>query len=96
VVISRNPAEFNCPRCSPAKQIENGCEQDSPIPKRWEIAGQSYQRCPLRLVTAKTWLAIRLYQQYERGFLPVSGGILEQSAAFLQAVEIIQAALRES
>ena len=83
--------QFDCTKCTPAMQAENGCEEDSPIPERWELDGETYQRCPVKLVTGQTWLAIRLYGQYKLGFLPVVGAVLDQSALFLQAIEIIQA-----
>lgn len=88
--MSLNPQDFNCPRCSPPEQKDKGCIEDAPIPRRWQIGGETYQRCPVNLITAFTVQLIKLHRQYERGFLPVAGGILDQSALFLQAVEIIQ------
>ena len=75
--------------------MQNGCRRDSPIPGRWRIDGRVYRRCPLRLVSASSWLALRLFRHYERGFLPVAGGLLEQGNAFLQAMEIIGDVLAE-
>ncbi|MBI5427543.1 MAG: hypothetical protein HZA02_04600 [Nitrospinae bacterium] len=37
----------------------------------------------------------RLYRHYKNGFLPVSGGILDQTNPFLQAMEIVESAVAE-
>lgn len=95
MAVSLNPQDFNCPRCSPPEQKDKGCTEDAPIPGRWKVGGDTYQRCPVNLVTEMTGLLIRLYRQYKLGFLPITGGILDQSVLFLQAIEIIQVEIEQ-
>lgn len=90
-MVSNNYKDFNCSQCNEYKQKDRGCIEDAPIPRRWQIGKDIYQRCPRNLVSPLTWFSIRVYQQYQSGFLPTAGGILDQSNLFLQIIEIIQA-----
>lgn len=85
-----NSQDFNCPQCSPFDKKDKGCTKDTPIPRRWEIGGGVYRRCPVKLVTAFTWHCIELYGHYKNGFLLQSGGIIDQQAKYLQIMQIIQ------
>ena len=71
------------------EQEQKGCRVDSPIPERWKIGGEVFKRCPAKMATQESWFAIQLYGHYKNGFLPVAGGILDQSVKFVQAMEII-------
>lgn len=91
MAVSLNSKDFNCSQCSEFEQKDKGCTEDAPIPRRWQIGEEIYRQCPVNLVTSQTWFAIQLYHQYKSGFLPVSGGILDQSSIFLQITNVIQA-----
>jgi hypothetical protein len=39
------------------------------------------------------WRALRLFGWYRRGLLPMSGGLLEQSATYLDAMALIETEL---
>lgn len=91
--MSLNPQDFNCPRCSPSEQKGKGCTEDAPIPRRWQIDEDTYQRCPVKLVTAFTWHCIELYGHYKSGFLLQSGGIIDQQAKYLRIMRVIQRAI---
>lgn len=52
--------------------------------------------CPTKLVTEASVAWLRLYRFFRRGFLPFSGGLLEQPARFLDAMEVIDGASAES
>lgn len=82
-----------CAHChkNPKLQIENGCLRDSPIPDRWQIGEFTFQRCPRKLVTRKSISYIKAYNWLQKGFLPSPGGWMEQSAKFINAMEIIEA-----
>jgi hypothetical protein len=57
---------------------------------KWEVAGLIKSRvCPRRLVTpeSRRWLA--LFQHYQAGFMAQAGGVLDQSARYLEAMRII-------
>ena len=56
----------------------------------WEIDGEEFYSCPKGLVTVESRLWINWYQHYKNNLLPVSGGVLDQSAKFLDAMLIIE------
>lgn len=47
------------------------------------------------MVTAKSNMLLRLYRHYQNQLLPFAGGILEQPAQYMQAMELIESALHE-
>lgn len=53
------------------------------------INGKPLTRCPVMLITDGTRRMMSLYTHYKNGYLPASGGIMEQTAYFYQAVEIL-------
>lgn len=50
---------------------------------------EKFYRCPVKRLTPDIIHFFRFYRFYKQGFLPVEGGLLDQSATFIQAVEII-------
>lgn len=46
--------------------------------------------CPQRLVDAGTHWLLRLAEFAEKGTFPVAGGVLDQSPAFIGAMELIR------
>ena len=46
-------------------------------------------RCLRQLVTPASWEFIRMYRHYKNGILPLAGGLLDQPARFVDAMEII-------
>lgn len=88
--MSLNPQKFNCPQCSSPQKKDKGCIEDAPIPRRWQIGGNVYRRCPVKLITDFTWHCIELYSHYKSGFLLQSGGIIDQPAKYLQLMCFIQ------
>lgn len=71
-------------------QSARGCIRPSPIPV-FVLDGEQYFRCPLRVITRETAELLRYFKFYKEGYLPVSGGMLDQSAKFLSAIEVIGA-----
>ena len=47
-------------------------------------------RCPNRTITHEQALIVDTASMMEHGVLPVSGGLLNQSAAWYRAVKIVQ------
>ena len=84
----RNSLE--CRNCPKEQREERGCEFDSPIPGRWEIEGEAYQRCPVRLVSSVSCEYLQAYGIYKNGFLPNGGGWINESAKFIQAMQTIE------
>lgn len=48
-------------------------------------------RCPLRFVTAQSIRAMRFFRFFQMGWLPNGGGILDQPATFVEAMEYLSA-----
>lgn len=82
-------------RCVGCKGDGPGCAEDAPY-VLYEITGKPYRRCPFRLVRAETSEWIGFYNDYKAGFLPVSGGMLDQAAKFREAMQIIEGEVASS
>ena len=84
------PLDLDCSACTESLKIDRGCEKDSLIPDRWRMDGVSFQRCPKKQVSLETYEYIRAYNKYQKGFLPNSGGWLEQPAKLNDVFDIIE------
>jgi len=71
-----------------------GCNADAPYPI-YELDGEPIMRCPLKLIKPETYTYLRFYGHYKQGFLPNEGGLLDQPLKYLQAMEVIHAAMNE-
>lgn len=88
-------SELNLPPCehcqqNPATMKENGCQEDSPIPDRWQIGKYFFQRCPKTLVTPLSVECIRAYNWMKRKYLPGNLSWDEQTVKFNEAISIIE------
>ncbi|MFH1385107.1 MAG: hypothetical protein ABIH47_09145 [Candidatus Omnitrophota bacterium] len=88
--------KLDCRACSEEEKRENGCREDSPIPDVWELDGWMFQRCPASIITVQTGRILRAYTFFKLGFLPYSGGWLEQPAKFISAIEIIEREIKKA
>ena len=83
---------LDCRTCSKAQRIERGCEQDSPIPGKWRIEGEVYNRCPNKLITRQSNEYLDAYDLLQTGLgLPYGDGWIKHSKKFLDAIHIIHA-----
>lgn len=82
--------KLDCRVCDDRLKIERGCETDSPIEGAWKLDEWEFSRCPLKIVTIQSFEYVRAYIFFQNGYLPHAGGWLEQSAKFLDAMEIIE------
>lgn len=57
-------------------------DKDYPIPGRWTIGGNEYNRCPKTYVTDDIYLWIKAYKFYLNGILPNNYGWLNQTNKF--------------
>jgi len=48
-------------------------------------------RCPRKVITEEARRLLRAYRDYERGFLPVQGGMNDQAASFVRWIGVIDA-----
>ena len=53
-----------------------------------EDGTQTY-RCPLTFITRNSAMLIAQWPHYDKGYLPVAGGMLDQTAIYVQAMAII-------
>jgi hypothetical protein len=78
--------EFECGDCIKRnRRDERGCEKDAPFAYWTDINGENRKRCPRRpIFEDPNWYnrIITAYNQYKAGFLPHSGGLLEQAALY--------------
>lgn len=82
--------KLDCQKCTDKQKYERGCEKDSPLPGRWQIGEQMFQRCPLKTVNLSSYKMIQAYNFYKNGYLPNSGGWMDQSAKFIEAIDVIE------
>jgi hypothetical protein len=58
---------------------------------RWELKGVLTTRtCPRRLTDAESYEWLPLFSHYRAGHLLTSGGIMDQPAAYFEAMNLIQ------
>ena len=87
--MSLGNQDLDCNACNEYQKEDRGCIKDSPIPGRWKIGKDEYQRCPLKLITEESKWWIRTYNFMEKGILPRAGGWMDQSNKFVSAMGLI-------
>lgn len=87
--VAAHPQEFDCDKCKYSKHCTP--ENPSPFPQ-WNVNGEDLLVCPKGQVNHESAEWLRYYMHYTNGFLPVNGGLLEQTAKFIAAMEIIEGA----
>ena len=85
---------MNCRRCI-SKKDEAPCEYEIPGQEFWEINGEQYNGCPLKIVTVLSANFLRAFNFYKAGFWPNAGGWLDQPAKLLDAFDAIERELHE-
>jgi len=68
---------------------ERGCESDASVAQFVFPDGEEVRRCPLRAVDRAAMEAARAHGYVQIGLLPEPGGVLDQPAVFLRAMEIV-------
>ena len=87
--MAAHPKDFDCNKCT-----WKHCTPDNPSPNpQWDIDGEEFNVCPKGLVTWESIDWLRYHSHYEKGFLPVAGGMMNQTAQFVEAMEIIDSTL---
>ena len=56
---------------------------------------EKINRCPVKTFTSDTARFFNYYNFYRQGFLPSSGGILDQTAQFVEAVRIVDNEMKD-
>ncbi|MFP4560983.1 MAG: hypothetical protein ACLFQ3_06625 [Thiohalorhabdus sp.] len=102
--MNLNGGSFDCENCIWGRHCDEEGELEGsrgPAPfVKWEIEHGGAQilasrTCPKPMVTEQSTGYLRLYNHYERSVLPYSGGLLQQPAAYLEAMEVIESAVNE-
>ena len=66
-----------------------GCERETSY--KWEVGNYVLTRCPVSSITdPQVFRFITAYNRYSKGFLPNSGGWLDQSHKFNCILDIIE------
>ncbi len=85
---------LDCQSCTEILQKSRGCEKKAAIPA-FNLDGEDFYRCPLKIITRQSIEYIRFYNFYREGYLPNTGGIMDQPGKFLDAMQIVEGAVRE-
>ena len=62
---------------------------------RFKFEDEVIEQCPLTMITHESALLISQYPHYDKGYLPVAGGILDQTAVYVQAMAIISSEINQ-
>lgn len=72
-----------------------GCVDGDAGYERWELKGIWKSRvCPRRVVTDESRRWIALFQHYRAGHLMMAGGVFDQPARYMEAMRVIDGAVR--
>lgn len=85
---------LDCQSCTDSQKEVRGCIKKSSTPV-FNLDGEDYFRCPLKIVTKRSIEYVRFYNFYREGYLPGKGGILDQPGKFIDVMEAIDGAIRE-
>jgi len=95
LAVAAIQAGLDCRKCSDDLKVERGCTADSNIPARWDIDGDTYDRCPMSQLTQQTHDYLQAYQFFKMGIMPQGGGWLVESPKFLQAMILLEQEFRK-
>lgn len=95
-MVKANPKDHDCKscthrHCTPAPSEDWPQSRGPASYPMFELPGfGEFRTCLKPMVTDKSKLLMRLYEDYRAGHLPRTGGMLDQPAAFVRAVEILR------
>lgn len=84
---------LDCRTCTSNLKKARGCLEATPIAV-FDLDGEEYFRCPLRVITRQSAEYIRFFNFFDR-HLPNNGAILDQPGKFLDVVMVIEGARGE-
>ena len=82
--------DLDCQRCTKVLRDIRGCDGFKTPQTVSGLPGIEIDRCPVRYIGEKEILYIDAYHEYEHGFLPNSGGWLEQPMKFNEGMRMIK------
>lgn len=92
MVVAHNRESFNCQAC----RFHRHCDDSNPAPFPMFVIheiGLESRTCLLPMVTDASRQMLAMYRHYKNGYLPFSGGIMDQPEAFAEAMAIIDSAV---
>jgi len=94
VAVYQDAKDFDCSRCAWGRH----CDKDNPAPiKQWVIKDViESDTCLKPMITSTSNELISLYSHFSKNRFPLSGGLLDQPAAFVKAMEIIESAVENN
>jgi hypothetical protein len=78
---------FECRACDEIIKKERGCDDKGIVP--FEINGERFFRCPLKLVTRQSWEYINAHRFYKLGLLPNGNRFIDESQKYIDAMTIL-------
>jgi hypothetical protein len=88
-VVQGSLSGLSCKTC-----VHKDCDGRQGI-SRFSMDGEDIDYCPLSVATPEISRYFSFYTHYKNGYLPASGGVLDQTARFLRMMEIIQSAVTD-
>lgn len=95
MVVAHNRDKFNCQNC----RFQRHCDDSNPAPFPVFVIpeiGLASRTCLLPMIEEGSRHLIAQYQHYKNGLLPYAGGMLDQPAAFSEAMNLIESRIEES
>jgi len=86
---------LDCRKCSEYAKKENGCTEDSPIPGKWKIAEQTFNRCPVKLSSDDSKMCLVAYRLWKENKLPNGNGWINETNKFIESMFVIDEQLTE-
>lgn len=80
--------DLTCPICED--------DQGKPCPYCKSTRSLPIYGCPEKLISSDAWLTIELYTHYQNHFLPEQGGVLDQCAKTMRAINFVAKEMGEA
>lgn len=81
--------EHDCSKLTDSQKALYGCEHETTY--GWDVGKYKLKRCPVSSITdRRIYRYIQAYNRYKSGFLPNSGGWLDQAGKFNTVLDIIE------
>lgn len=80
---------LSCASC-----VHKDCDGSQGI-SDFNFDGENIHYCPLSVATPEIGQYLNLYTHYKNGYLPVAGGMLDQTARYTRMMGIIQSIVTE-
>lgn len=86
---------INCHSCPTAYKVQRGCLSEIPAHRIPGIGldDTMLTRCPRFYPGGAELLMLAAYREYRNGYLPNTGGWLDQPMRFIEGMEIVEAAV---